>query len=103
ALRIATHAVFLVAHDEVTETRDLDLLAALERLLDDIEDGLDDLRGFFLREPAYFLVDRLDDVRLGHSRHKTYVTRVYGTCVTQATESLRDPWHALCRLAISAT
>src|SRR5690606_30187011 len=57
-----------------------------------VEDRLDDLRSFLLREPAYFLVDGLDDVRLGHSRHKTYVTRVYATRAIQACEtSQRSP------------
>src|SRR5690242_4327132 len=91
ALRIATHAILLVAHDEVPETRDLDLLAPLERLLHHVEDGLDDLRGFLLRETAYFLVDGLDDVRFGHSRHKTSVTQVFAPCVTQALETIRSP------------
>jgi hypothetical protein len=48
ALRVATHPVFRVAQDEVTETRDLDLLAALERFLHHVEDGLDDLGSFLL-------------------------------------------------------
>src|SRR5688572_9070216 len=51
-LRIPADAGLLLPHDEVTETRDLDLLAALESLLDAVEDSLDDLGGFLLREPA---------------------------------------------------
>ena len=43
----------------------LDLLAALERLLDGVEDHLDDLGGLLLGE-AHLLVDALDDVGLGH-------------------------------------
>src|SRR5262249_709055 len=47
--------------------------------------------GFLLREPAYFLVDRLDDVRFGHSRHKTLVTQVFARGALQTRESARDP------------
>src|SRR5689334_16212940 len=51
-LGIAARTRVLVADDEVTEARDLDLLAALQGLLDGVEDRLDDLRSFLLREPA---------------------------------------------------
>src|SRR5688500_5064331 len=88
-LRITTHAVLLVAHDEVTETRDLDLLASLERLLHHVEDGLDDFRGFFLRESAYFFVDRLDDVRFGHSRHRVRLTHSRGARANNVPACLR--------------
>src|SRR5450432_4407197 len=65
-LRIAPGPRVLVAHDEVSEAGDLDLLPALERLLDRVEYGLDDLGRLFLREPAHLLVDVLDNVGLGH-------------------------------------
>src|SRR6266404_1280950 len=65
-LRIATDASVLVAHHEVAEAGDLDLLAALQRFLDGVEHGLDDFGRFLLREPAYLLVDVLDDVGLRH-------------------------------------
>ncbi len=65
-LRIAPDPRVLVAHDEVAEAGDLDLLALLQRLLDRVEDGLDDFGRFLLREAAYLLVDVLDDVGLGH-------------------------------------
>src|SRR4051794_2958115 len=42
-LRVATDARVLLAHHEVAKARDLDLLAALEGLLDGVEDRLDDL------------------------------------------------------------
>src|SRR5262249_7010301 len=91
ALRIAGPAIPLVAHDEVAEAGDLDLLAALERLLDDVEHGLDDLGGFLLGEAANLLVDRFDDVGLGHSRHgrdaTTNVCRFANNCL----ESLPIP------------
>src|SRR6185436_3121682 len=44
---------------------DLDLLAALERLLHGVEDQLDDLGGLLLGE-AHLLVDAFDDVGLRH-------------------------------------
>src|ERR1700690_4201250 len=70
-LRIASGTRILVAHDEVAEPGDLDLLPALQRLLDRVEDHLDDLGGLFLREPADLLVDVLGNVGLGHD-HLVY-------------------------------
>ena len=66
-LRIAALARVLLAHHEVAEARDLDLLAARERLLDHLEDLLDQLGGLLLRE-ADLLVDVFDDLGLGHVR-----------------------------------
>jgi CheY-like chemotaxis protein len=66
-LGVATHAGLLVADDEVPEASDLDLLAALERLLYGVEHHLHDLGGLLLGE-AHLLVDALDDIRLGHGR-----------------------------------
>src|SRR5687768_119560 len=50
-LRVAADARILVTDHEVPEARNLDLLAPFERLLDGVEDGLDDFGGFLLREP----------------------------------------------------
>src|SRR4051812_31946842 len=55
-LRVAARARVLVANDEVAEAGDLDLLPALERLLDGVENRLDDLGSFLLRESADLLV-----------------------------------------------
>src|SRR5574341_290448 len=66
-LGVATDARLLVSNDEVPEAAGLDLLAALEGLLDGVEDHLHDLGRLLLGE-ADFLVDVLDDVCLGHGR-----------------------------------
>ena len=71
-LRVPPRARVLVAHDEVPEAGDLDLLASLEGLLDRVEDGLDDLGGLLLRESANLLVDVLNDVGLRHDRLLLY-------------------------------
>src|SRR5205823_450303 len=65
-LRIASDARVLVAHHEVAEAGDLDLLAPLQRLLDGVEHRLDDLGRLLLRKSAYLFVDVFDDVGLGH-------------------------------------
>src|SRR6185312_10640013 len=65
-LGIAPGARVLVAHHEVPEPGDLDLLPALERLLDRVEHRLDDLGGLFLGEATHLLVDVLNNVRLRH-------------------------------------
>src|SRR5262245_35670845 len=56
-LRIAADARILIAHHEVAEPGDLDLLPALERLLDRVEHHLHDLGRLLLREAADALVD----------------------------------------------
>src|SRR4029077_16936831 len=66
-LRVSTRPRVLVAHDEISEVGDLDLLPALQRLLDRVEHGLDDLGGLLLGKTAYLLVDVLDNVGLRHS------------------------------------
>src|SRR5262249_29581907 len=65
-LWIAANPRVLVAHNEVPEAGNLDLLAALQRFLDGIEHRLDYLGGLLLRKAADLLVDVLDNVRLGH-------------------------------------
>src|SRR5262249_7603883 len=64
-LRIPPDARVLLAHLEVPEAGDLDLVPALQRLLHRVEDELDDLGGFLLGE-AHLLVDAFDDVGLRH-------------------------------------
>src|SRR3990172_13209117 len=49
-LRVASSARLLFVDDEIAEARNLDLLAALEVLLDDLEDRVNDFAGLFLRE-----------------------------------------------------
>src|SRR4051794_2052621 len=66
SLRVATRARVLVAHHEVAEAGDLDLLALFQGLLDGVEDALDDLGRFLLGKAPDLLVDRLDDIGLGH-------------------------------------
>src|SRR5262249_5461405 len=65
SLRVSPHPRVLVAHLEVPEAGDLDLVSALERLLHGVEDQLDDLGGLLLGE-AHLLVDAFDDVGLRH-------------------------------------
>src|SRR5205807_2237396 len=65
-LRVAARARVLVTNDEVPEAGDLDLLSALERLLDGVENRLDDLGSFLLRESADLLVHVLNNVGLRH-------------------------------------
>src|SRR5256885_1009129 len=64
-LRVAADARLLLADDEVAEAGQLDLLGALERVLDGVEHHLHDLGALLLGEPG-FLAHALDDVGLGH-------------------------------------
>jgi hypothetical protein len=69
-LKVSTRrARILVPNHEVPETRDLDLFALFQGFFDRVENGLHDLGGLFLRESADLLVDRFDDVRLGHDAY----------------------------------
>src|SRR3954451_3323526 len=77
SLGVAPGTRVLVAHHEVPEAGDLDLLPALQRLLDRVEHGLDDLRGLLLREPTHLLVDVLNNVGLRHD-HTFYIIEVAG-------------------------
>lgn len=65
-LRVTPHPRLLLPHLEVPEPGDLDLVPALQRLLQGVEDQLDDLRRLLLGE-ADLLVDAFDDVRLRHT------------------------------------
>src|SRR5438132_3256396 len=64
-LRVATLARALLVHDEVAEAGDLDLLAALEAALHQLEDRLHHLRRLLLRETD-LLVDAFHDIGLRH-------------------------------------
>src|SRR5204863_10139659 len=70
SLRVAAHARLLFADHEVAEPGELDLLAALHRVLQCVEYHLDDLGGLLLGEPD-FVAHAVDDVCLGH-RKKEY-------------------------------
>src|SRR5882672_11217739 len=76
-LRVAADARLLLAHDEVAETRELDLLSALQRVLHRVEYHLDDLGGFLLGEPD-FAAHAVDDVCLGHRRKRVHGQRQLG-------------------------
>src|ERR1700675_4524440 len=69
-LRVAADARLLLAHDEVAEPGKLDLFAALQRVLQRVEDHLDDLRGFLLGEPD-LAAHAVDDVSLCHGKNDT--------------------------------
>src|SRR5438128_8135205 len=64
-LRIAANARLLLAHDEVAEPGELDLFAALQRVLQRVENHLDDLGGLLLGETD-LAANAVDDVRLCH-------------------------------------
>src|SRR5262249_61791736 len=61
---------FLLAHHEVAEPGELDLLASLQRVLESVENHLDDLGGFLLGEPD-FGAHAVDDVCPGHGLKST--------------------------------
>src|SRR5437899_8886051 len=69
-LRVAADARLLLADDEVPEARELDLLALLQRVLEGVENHLDDLRGLFLGETD-LVAHAFDDVSLGHVGNDT--------------------------------
>ena len=76
-LRVAADARFLLAHDEVAEPRELDLLSALQRVLHRVEHHLHDLGGFLLGEPD-FAAHAVDDVCLGHRPGRVHGQRQLG-------------------------
>ena len=59
-MRVSADARFLVEHDEVAEAGDFHRLATLQRLFDDVEEGLDHFRRLALEEPAYVLANSLE-------------------------------------------
>src|ERR1700680_2829786 len=58
-LRIATLALFAIAHDEVAERNQLDFVALNERSLDLVEQKIDEFADLTLRE-LHFLRQRID-------------------------------------------
>src|SRR3954462_4812390 len=65
-LRVAADARLLLADHEVTETRELDLLSALQGVLERVENHLDYLGGLLLGKPN-LVAHALDDVGFGHA------------------------------------
>src|SRR4051794_36050613 len=65
-LGVAALTLALVSKDEVSEAGDLDLLSARQGLLHRLEDEVDKVGGFLLREATQPTVDDLNDVRLRH-------------------------------------
>jgi hypothetical protein len=64
--RVDPLALVLVLHDEVAETGNLDVLAAGQGVLDEVDQLVDKLGGLLLADPADAVVDELDDIGLRH-------------------------------------
>jgi hypothetical protein len=70
-LGVAARALLLLAQIEIAEARQLDLLAALERGANLLEEGLDDVLGLALIEPE-LLEQVLGHVCLGQCHYRTF-------------------------------
>src|SRR5438067_2791960 len=97
-LRVATDAGLLLTHHEVPEPGKLDLFAALQRVLQRVENHLDDLGGFLLGEPD-FAANAVDDVSLGHAETVHGHSQLGQTpkeialpCLPDAMRLNRRPW-----------
>ena len=65
-LRVAAGPGRLVADEEVAEPGDFDFLPGFKRLLDGVENKLDNFTSFFLGKATALVVHRLDYLCLGH-------------------------------------